>query len=376
MPTRRFRTSVSSLLAACLLAGPAVQSLVAAPPAAEEWEITPQSEAAIAKGLAFLAKKQGAAGSWGIGELGIVATGALAFMAAGHTPGDGEYGDTVERALEFVVAHAKPSGLLNMSTPHHDMYTVGLATFVLGQAYGMTNDRRLGQALDKALRVIVQTQGPVGSWGYEARPSDGDLSLCVMQAKALRSATDSGFEIPRVTIEKAIGRVQSMYLPAHGVKNQGETKLREGPGQFTYSGGGGFTLAMAAAGVVCIQEFGQYDDWRIAKSMEPILAALAKIKPPDAPTPNGVLPCGDAYTLNYVGQALYQVGGQGWKDHYANLRDALVKSQRADGAWVGGRLDGVGSEVYGTAVAVFVLSIPYRYLPILQEAKVGVLGAR
>ena len=32
--------------------------LPAQPPAAEEWEITPQSEAAIAKGLAFLAKKQ------------------------------------------------------------------------------------------------------------------------------------------------------------------------------------------------------------------------------------------------------------------------------------------------------------------------------
>ena len=239
--------------------------LPAQPPAAEEWEITPQSEAAIAKGLAFLAKKQGGAGNgnWGSNDLGLVATGALAFMAAGHTPGDSEYGPTVERALSYVIANAKPSGLLNMTVPKNDMYNHGLATFVLGQAYGMTSDRKVGAALDKALRVIVQTQGPAGSWAYEAQAADGDLSLCVMQAKALRSATDSGFEIPRKTIEKAIQRVRSMYSPKHGVRNQGDAKLREGPGQFTYSvGGDGGTPAMAAAGVVCLQEFGQYDDWR------------------------------------------------------------------------------------------------------------------
>jgi hypothetical protein len=342
----------------------------AQPPAAEEWEITPQSEAAIKKGLAYLARTQGAAGNWGTNELGIVATGALAFMAAGHTPGDGEYGQAVARALDFVINNAKPSGLLNISAPNHDMYNHGLATFVLGQAYGMTNDRKLGAALDRALRVIIQTQGPVGSWAYTANRGDGDLSLCVMQAKALRSATDSGFEIPRATIEKAIGRVRSMYLPKHGVKNQGEAKMREGPGQFTYSGAGGATLAMAAAGVICIQEFGQYDDWRIAKSMEPVTAAIAAAKPP-APG-SGQLPF-DAYTLNYVGQSLYQVGGQGWKDNYAKLRDMLVAGQRADGSWTDSRLN---SGLYGTAVAVFVLAIPYRYLPILQEAKVGVLAGR
>ena len=85
----------------------------------------------------------------------------------------------------------------------------------------------------------------------------------------------------------------------------------------------------------------------------------------------------DAYTLNYVGQSLYQVGGPGWRDHYPKLRDSIVKGQRPDGGWsAGNHVDGAEGELYGTAVAVFVLAIPYRYLPILQEAKVGVLGGR
>jgi len=35
----------------------------------------------------------------------------------------------------------------------------------------------------------------------------------------------------------------------------------------------------------------------------------------------------DAYTLYYVGQALYQAGGPAWDDHYTTLRDYLVLSQ-------------------------------------------------
>jgi len=375
MARRRSRPCVL-VIAASLIAcgGVALQPLRAQPPPPEEWEITPESEAAIAKGLAFLAKKQGPAGSWGMNDLGLVATGALAFMAAGHTPGDGEYGPYVERALGFVIANAKPSGLFNINRSKFDMYNHGLATFVLGQAYGMTNDRKVGAALDKALQLIVQTQGPQGGWYYEAKPRDGDLSLCVMQAKALRSATDSGFEIPRKTIEKAIAQVRSMYLPKHKVRNQGEAKMREGPGQFTYNGQRGDTPAMAAAGVVCMQEFGQYEDWRIAKSMERVLDEITKAKRPTRQGSGELV--FDAYTLYYVGQALYQVGGQGWKDHYPALRDRIIRGQRPDGGWEGSKVEGLADEVYGTAVAVFVLAIPNRYLPILQEAKVGVLGGR
>jgi hypothetical protein len=196
-----------------------------------------------------------------------------------------------------------------------------------------------------------------------------------MQAKALRSAVDSGFEIPPSVIEKAITNVRGHYFPKGGNPTMSESELKKLPGQFTYAkGGGNATVAMAAAGVVCLQEFGQYDDWRIAKSMERVAADIAKIKPQQAH--NGQMPF-DAYTLNYVGQSLYQVGGPGWREHYPILRDALVgaqvidpKNPAADGKWgAGGHVGGKPGDLYGTAVAVFVLAIPNRYLPILQEGK-------
>src|SRR5437763_5240128 len=99
-----------------------------------EWEITRESEAALERGLAWLAATQGPEGNWQSNDLGLVSMGALAFLAAGHTPGHGRYGEPVARALDYVLKNAKPSGLLNIAQPQHDMYNHGLATFVLGQA--------------------------------------------------------------------------------------------------------------------------------------------------------------------------------------------------------------------------------------------------
>jgi hypothetical protein len=137
---------------------------------------------------------------------------------------------------------------------------------------------------------------------------------------------------------------------------------------------------MAAAGVVCLQEFGQYDDWRIPKNMDIISVEIEKLPPPRER--NGTMPF-DAYTLYYVGQALYQVNGDYWEKGYPKLRDYLVNAQIHDnkkpdlnGAWRdngargGGRVGGREGELYGTSVACFILAIPNRYLPILQEGKI------
>ena len=349
-----------------------------------EWEISRESERALERGLQWLEANQGPEGNWGSNDLGLVALGALAFMAAGHAPGRGPHGETVRRALDYVVNRARPSGLLNIGNSQRDMYNHGLATFVLGQAHGTTTtrDRRLNQVLDKALRLIANTQCSDGGWDYQAQQgSTGhDLSLVVMQAKALRSAVDSGLDVRSDVIALALRNVRQHYAPRTGRRNAPESEMRMAPGQFTYSkGGGGASPAMAAAGVVCLQEFGQYDDWRIAKNMDVIKDAVDQLP---APRADGRMPF-DAYTLYYVGQALYQVGGDQWREQYPKLRDYLIESQllapndtgshglwRDVGARGGGHVPGKPGELFGTSVACLILAIPNRYLPILQEGRI------
>ena len=107
---------------------------------------------------------------------------------------------------------------------------------------------------------------------------------------------------------------------------------------------------------------------------------IKKVKKPSRR--DGTMPF-DAYSLYYVGQALYQVGGEDWRKSYPGMRDYLVDSQvrdrnnpTQDGSWIdrgssgGGRVGGKPGQLYGTSVACFLLAIPNRYLPILQDGKI------
>jgi hypothetical protein len=355
--------------------------------------MTADSRKALDRGLQWLQRTQGPDGNWTTNNLGLVSMGLLAFLADGHAPGRGRYGTAEKRALDYVLRNAKPSGLLNIAGQHHDMYNHGLSTFVLGQAYGMTSDPRVGPVLDRALTVIFQSQCRDGGWRYEAWPeprvkaNGNDLSLAVVQAKALRSAVDSGFEIPPTVIEAAIRDVREHYtmkrLPQDppDLRDLPEEEQKKHEGRFTYSKGGWNDFrdpldAMPAAGVVCLQEFAQYDDWRIAKNIELIEEDVRKMterNPRDPPF--------DSYKMYYIAQALYQVGGEPWKRCYPRIRDRLVSSQireygdaETNGGWrPTGRVDGKPGMLYQTAVACFVLAIPNRYLPILQEGRIDSL---
>jgi len=342
-----------------------------------DWETRRDSEQALKKGLTWLAENQGGTGNWESNDLGLVSLGALAFLSAGHRDGIGPNGKAAERALDYVLRNAKPSGLLNIADPQRDMYNHGLSTFVLGQAHGMVNDARISAVLDRALKLIVATQCADGGWDYRAKSGrlGHDLSLAVMQAKALRSAVDSGLDVSPEVINLAIRSVRAHYSPAGIASTAPEAEQQKVPGQFTYvQRGQGPTTAMAAAGVVCLQEFGQYDDWRIPRSMDVVTVAIARLARPG--NHNGHLPF-DPYTLYYVGQALYQVGGQRWIDYYPILRDYVVAAQRVDGCWVDeGRVSGKPGRLFATSVACFILGIPNRYLPILQEGRIDSLRSK
>ena len=143
------------------------------------------------------------------------------------------------------------------------------------------------------------------------------------------------------------------------------------PGSFTYAGNKA-SLAMGAAGAVCMQEFAQYDDFRIQRSMDHVADHLAEELNKRG---RGTLPV-DAYAMTYLCQALYQTGGERWRTQYPLIRDAIVANQNAQagednyGSWgAGGHVGGKQGELYGTAIGVFALSIPNRYLPILQEGE-------
>ena len=180
-------------------------------------EMSRQARAAIERGLAYLAGNQNEDGSWpgSYGNTtGIVASCSLAFMGAGHCPGQGRYGANLARCVQFIMRNAQPDGLLyRRSMRGHTMYHHGLGALALAEAWGMTQDDRIRETLKRSVERIVASQNWKGGWRYEPRPKDDDLSVTVMQLMALRAAKDAGIFVPKDVIDMGIKYIKSCHNP-------------------------------------------------------------------------------------------------------------------------------------------------------------------
>jgi hypothetical protein len=308
-------------------------------------EITPEVRTAVDRGLAYLAKSQVEDGSFGATRYGrhagITALSCLAFMADGQMPDRGKYGPVVEKGLKFVLDSAQETGLIAADSSHGPMYGHGFATLFLGEVYGMTGDPKVREALIKAVRLIVNTQNNQGGWRYQPVPYDADISVTICQIMALRSARNAGLSVPKETIDKAIAYVRQCQNPADG--------------GFRYMlNSGGSAFPRSAAGVASLYYAGVYQDEAVTKGLEYLL------KQKDDISNRGV---GHYFYGHYYAvQAMFLAGGDYWAQWYPAIRQELLAQQQADGSWASPH-----GESYGTAMALIILQVPNRYLPIFQR---------
>jgi hypothetical protein len=314
-----------------------------------EGEMTPQLEVSIARALEYLKGLQNADGSFGRGRygrhVGITGLCALAFMADGHLPGRGKYGDAVKKALDFVVEHATETGLLAAESTHGPMYGHGFAALFLGEIYGMSpDDDRTRDALTRAVQLIVNSQNDEGGWRYNPVPYDADISVTICQVMALRSARNAGIKVPKETIETAIRYVKECQNADGGFRYMKDT--------------GGSAWPRTAAGIASLFYAGIYKDEVIDRGLDYLVQNAM-------PTGNGG-PLGQAhyfYGHYYAVQAMYLAGGDRWSKWWPAIRGELLARQETNGGWN----DHQAGEAYGTAMALIILQMPKRYLPIFQK---------
>ena len=75
------------------------------------------------------------------------------------------------------------------------MYSHGLATIALCEAYGMTKDSRLGIAAQAAINFIESGQNREGGWRYSHGSDDSDTSVFGWQVMALKSGQMAGLKV-------------------------------------------------------------------------------------------------------------------------------------------------------------------------------------
>lgn len=360
-----------------------------------------ESERAVARALLWLRLHQGPDGRWSLhkyhtydkrcdcqtaierekdkfgptlkaDDVSGTAMGVLPFLAAGHHHlGQKEESKTVALALRYLLSRQVSGGEDDgkFDSENFTMYTHGLASIAVCEAYGMSNDPKLRDSATRAIKFIVKAQNSqLGGWRYVPRTSS-DTSVVGWQVMALKSAQMSGIPVPASTLENA-----SRWLDLAQYKEKrpnGRSILKYAYAVNIDDPSAPGSPATTAAGLLNRLYLG----WG-PRHADMILGCdyLMEAAMPPADFKRGQ--AANIYTWYYAAQVMHHMGGEYWEKWNPRMREYLIRSQEREGhkngswdptpdAW--GRQ---GGRIYTTALSALTLEVYYRHLPLYRREKV------
>jgi hypothetical protein len=333
-------------------------------PAATDDLVTNEAQAAINRGLEYLASAQSTDGAYsdrsGFGNVAVSALAGLALLAGGHQPGKGRHGRAVSRCVDYVLARgngARAGYLQNADQflSHSAMYQHGFGALFLSEVCGTLPDParqvKVRDMLEKSVALIVKSQNREGGWRYEPQPNNADVSVTVAQLMALRAAKNAGVFIDKSVIDKCVEYIKGCKLADGG---------------FCYQKGQpatGSLFPRSAAAVVGLFSAGIYEGDDHRKYVEPGLKYLMRFRPQGGAR-IGVDVRQDHYFYGhyYAALAMWTAGGNYWSDWFPAIRNELLVRRNNASTW-----DDFHGAAYATAMACIILQLPNNYLPIMQK---------
>ena len=318
-------------------------------------EITPELRLAVRRGLSQMVRLQQKTKSFKSEDYPVAANAlmGMALLAGGYTDKTGprDYVAALKLNTATLLEYQKKNGYIDDGDSR--MYGHGFATLYLAQLYGMSAspDTRIRTALGRAIKLIERAQGKEGGWDYlpagtgalTNKSTNGDTSITVCQTMALRAARNLGISVDAGVVDNAKRYIQRAQL------NDGGFAYRIGRGSVKdYS-----EFPRSSAGVCILYSLGDYSSVKIRKGIVYLEKNYRKLN--NFPH----------YAHYYCAQAMFQVGGRSWKDYFGWVNKQLLKYQRQDGSWKAGLME--RSVAVRTAMALIVLQLPYRFLPIHER---------
>jgi len=326
------------------------------------------SERAVAAALNWLARHQSPDGRWSLdhtprcksgscsgpgqqrADAAATALGLLPFLAAGQTHESvGPYRKNIAAGIDWLIKNQQRTG--DLSSGGSQMYSHGLATIALCEAYGMTHDSRVGYAAQAALDFIISGQNKEGAWRYTHGTESSDTSVFGWQVMALKSGQMAGLKVQPAALD---GCRQYLRKVAQGQYQS----------EFSYAPGGGPTFTMTSVGLLTSQYLG-------ARRDDPVIVGgldyLSRRKP-SAQQRN-------SYYWYYATQVMHNVPGPQWDDWNRAMRRLLIETQEQSGcqsgSWDPSRPEpdpwgNQGGRLMVTSLSCLTLEVYYRYLPLYK----------
>ena len=321
-----------------------------------------ESEVAVELGLKWILAHQRANGGWrfkhdcadcngqcgneGRQESSTAATGLalMSLLGAGYTHRTGPYQKQIQKGLDYLVERMRIThrgGSMSEGKP--GMYSHAIATIALSEALAMTGDTLLMGPVTHAQKYIETAQHKKGGWRY-IPGTRGDMTVTGWQLMALKSCELSGVRSGELTYQQA-----SDFLDS----------LQSTSGCFGYQAPAE-TPTTTAVGVLSKMYLG-------AHARNHALEQGTRFVADQGPSKN------DVYFNYYATQLLHHRRDEAWPKWNEEMRDYLVAKQDSSnthqaGSWhFQDRHGNVGGRLYTTAMAVMILEVYYRYLPLYGE---------
>ncbi|HEX5135529.1 MAG TPA: hypothetical protein VFY93_01025 [Planctomycetota bacterium] len=369
-----------------------------------EMGISKKTEAAVERGLDWLARHQDTNGGWsgdkftdrchlyyskkcqvgarlGGWDIGMTGISLLAFYGAGYHPGQGPYKDTVLRAQIYTAARQWADGDFGGQEDLIGGYTRPIATIALAEAYGTTQDPEYLERARRSVAHIIRIQYEDAGWRYRLGGQfPGDTSVTGWNAWSIATAKKFGIPVDPMGLEGSNSLIEMFSSPV----TQDEEFYNTDPHYFFEVGRG--------------QEFEHFTGYNARETTRPPMTAIGLIvrifmgrkrsHPYCIGAANRLLksiPEYDGKAIKYTtgaeypvyywyygSLAMYQMGGRFWRAWSKPLLTEGIPNMQVSGdqceqgSWDCGNLDSIGGRVYTTAMAVMTLETFYRYLPALQ----------
>jgi hypothetical protein len=349
------RRHFSQIAAATMLGGRPGVPLQAAPTVADAFQRRRKEiESSVNRGLDYLMSQEDRGsgtfpdGAYGR-STGISSLVGLALLSTGHRPGVGNYGEAIDRRIDFALKHAKDNGLIESGDHGHGpMYAHNISTLFLSECSGMVTPERqkqLDPALAAGTKVLLDAQAVrkdpdhQGGWRYFPNSTDSDLSCSGWALMSLRSAKLNGAPVPKEAIDSAVAYVLRRQNKRHG--------------HFGYMGDSDHADTLTGAALLSLCVCGKFDDPLVIQGADWVLKNFKNL-------PGNQF---EYYGNYYNAQAMFQMGGKYWQMYADWMYDHYLKEQEPDGDWEGTSY----GRIYSTSMMVLAFTVPYRQLPIYQR---------
>lgn len=351
-----------------------------------QWQEVDQSTEQALQWLASTQQRNGSFPTLPQGQPAVTSLCVMAFVSHGHMPGEGPYGEQLEKALQFIVSCQKQNGLLAFIGPRgaklsrnvtHEVgstatYNHAMSALLLSEVFAMGGgDLETNQeAIDKALQATLEMQSwakrrqeDEGGWRYVNvfngnGQFDSDLSVTGWHLMFLRSAKNAGFDVPQSAVDDAVGYVRRCFQSNY------QTFMMFASSEDRRSRGmaGAGILAMAHAGLHDSKEARVAGDWLLREG-------FANYNESRQYGLRGWTDDRYHYGVFCSCQAMYQLGGEYWREFYPPAVRVILENQASNGSWAADshQYDGKYGSSYTTALMTMTLGAPNQLIPIFQR---------